>query len=537
MVKKVNPLDLKEMFKDNSFKAIWTKWAQGEAGRTAAAVRLGQFYVYQPKILKKIFKGFTGVKITKSETFERASDKNVPIPKSIRGKPLLSSNVTPKMYREMDRIVIKYMGEADKKCRTDKDTKEIWKIYNRNREKARSKVGGQNTKVFVVRNYNKMDEVWSKQIAPKISDILIAAMVKQKKLTAKEAEALKGTGLLGSAMRGDSGAQKTGLTKDKQAITDDTLLGMHLGHGEHGKAVSVLQAEAFAAQTEKDFKDGKISRDEYLRQRKVYMQFEDEAECVLDVHTVAVTDDNIDIQANFIVSSQMASENKADAQKRELSLQSWLYQSITTKEKSGAKMGMWVGYKIEDNLVDRLIKPWLKVSGASAKAFKDTRNAAKLAIKQGKYKNTQTNKIRQAAIIVTGVTGAIKKEDLLAYSRKEEAAARKQSMSGKKGTKSYALIKNKIRNKIHDELERRMIYPRLQYDSGDFANSVQLQSLTQTGDQLRAEYTYNLERYNTFEAGGRQFTPARDPKDLIEKALERLIFSEGKVMPNVWKRV
>ena len=517
MVKKVNPLDLKKMFKDNSFEAIWTKWAKDEAGRTAAAVRLGQFYVYQPKILKKIFKGFTDVKITSAKTFARASDKNVPIPKSIRGKPLLSSNVTPKMYSEMDRIVIKYMGEADKKCRTDKDTKEIWKIYNRNREKARSKVGGQNTKVFVVRNYNKMDEVWSKQIAPKISDILIAAMVKQKKLTAKEAEALKGTGLLGSAMRGDSGAQKTGLTKDDKTITDDTLLGMHLGHGEHGKAVSVLQAEAFAAQTEKDFKDGKISKDEHLRQRKIYMQFEDEAECVLDVHTVAVTDDNIDIQANFIVSSQMASENKAEAQKRELSLQSWLYQSITTKEKSGAKMGMWVGYKIEDNLVDRLIKPWLKVSGASAKAFKDKR--------------------RQADIVVTGVTGAIKKKDLLAYSRKEEAAARKQSMSGKKGTKSYALIKNKIRSKIHDELEKRMIYPRLQYDSGDFANSVQLQSLTQTGDQLRAEYTYNLERYNTFEAGGRQFTPARDPKDLIEKALERLIFSEGKVMPNVWKRV
>ena len=106
------------------------------------------------------------------------------------------------------------------------------------------------------------------------------------------------------------------------------------------------------------------------------------------------------------------------------------------------------------------------------------------------------------------------------------AAASKQTrlQSGRKATKkSLAQIKGYINRGLHNEIQRNMGRPALNYVTGQFARSAQLLSLQRAQKTIVGEYTYQLDPYQTFENTGQaQWPLGYNPKPLIARSIRNL---------------
>ena len=90
-------------------------------------------------------------------------------------------------------------------------------------------------------------------------------------------------------------------------------------------------------------------------------------------------------------------------------------------------------------------------------------------------------------------------------------------------------IRNKVNRKLPAELRRNMVRPALMNRTGRFANSSVLAnlSLSTSGKTVRADYTYLLSPYETFEnTGERQWPMGYNPKPLISKSIRNLAEAE-----------
>jgi hypothetical protein len=116
---------------------------------------------------------------------------------------------------------------------------------------------------------------------------------------------------------------------------------------------------------------------------------------------------------------------------------------------------------------------------------------------------------------------------------------------GKKGTKrgrekgqgqeastsqaaDLARLKQEINRNLSSEVRRNMGKPALSYQTGRFANSVQLLSLVESQNKIMAKYTYLLSPYSTFENKGSYRWPmSYNPKTLIAKSIRNL--AQGRI--------
>ena len=86
-------------------------------------------------------------------------------------------------------------------------------------------------------------------------------------------------------------------------------------------------------------------------------------------------------------------------------------------------------------------------------------------------------------------------------------------------TSPIALM-NLINARLHDMVKKNMKSPALNYQTGRFARSVRVTSISQTRQQqMTAFYTYMKSPYQTFERGYAQGSPQRDPRTLISRSI------------------
>lgn len=109
------------------------------------------------------------------------------------------------------------------------------------------------------------------------------------------------------------------------------------------------------------------------------------------------------------------------------------------------------------------------------------------------------------------------------------ASARPRSQSGKpEKTYSLAQIKAFVNRGLHNKIKQNMGRPALEYQTGQFARSVQLLSLRETTKTVQGNYTYQLDGgqgqqgvYSTFENSAR-WPAGYNPKPLIAKSIREL---------------
>ena len=118
----------------------------------------------------------------------------------------------------------------------------------------------------------------------------------------------------------------------------------------------------------------------------------------------------------------------------------------------------------------------------------------------------------------------VKKMRLSGATLVAHASKQPRLQSGKKvGKKSLAQIKGYINRGLHNEIQRNMGRPALNYQTGRFARSAALTSLYRANKTIVGEYTYQLDPYQTFEnTGERQWPLGYNPKPLIARSIRQL---------------
>lgn len=72
-------------------------------------------------------------------------------------------------------------------------------------------------------------------------------------------------------------------------------------------------------------------------------------------------------------------------------------------------------------------------------------------------------------------------------------------------------------------VQKNMVAPRLQYQTGRFASSVRVTEMAMTPQGFPSiGYTYDRNNYETFELGNRQGSPDRDPRALIDTSIREI---------------
>ena len=131
---------------------------------------------------------------------------------------------------------------------------------------------------------------------------------------------------------------------------------------------------------------------------------------------------------------------------------------------------------------------------------------------------------------------AMQKAPLIAAKLAKEAsklqAATNRAKPGKPGAKkrktgrdqlNLAKIQAAINTRLPAEVRRNMGRPALINQTGRFSNSVKLTGLRQAPASIVADYTYQLNPYETFENNGvRQWPTGYNPKPLISKSIRNL---------------
>lgn len=92
-----------------------------------------------------------------------------------------------------------------------------------------------------------------------------------------------------------------------------------------------------------------------------------------------------------------------------------------------------------------------------------------------------------------------------------------------KTVSSMFTIATLINAKLPATLQKNMQSPRLNYRTGQFANSVSIADVAETTKGFPSfGYTYDKFPYQTFEVGGAQGTPERDPRSLIDASIREI---------------
>ena len=172
MANKVTPLPWDKLMKKSSIPKLINDWVhKAMGGRRTAEMKLGQYYVFDRKVLDKVFKGMKNVKINQGSTFKRAS-KTIELPAALRGKKLLNTTVGKTMLDEMERFIVANFNKRDKQFKSTHPEK-YKSMYGRSgKSLARNTRDAPSTAHrWIVKHYEQISTDWEKVIAPEITDI------------------------------------------------------------------------------------------------------------------------------------------------------------------------------------------------------------------------------------------------------------------------------------------------------------------------------------------------------------------------------
>lgn len=214
-----------------------------------------------------------------------------------------------------------------------------------------------------------------------------------------------------------------------------------------------------------------------------------------------------DTDEHIIVIEAATDNKKRGAQVRRDMLQQ-LENAIAKLEKSGKDLPNLKGSDsiVEKNrkkLINKTISPFSDIKGVSTKTedLKDNSSSGSVS-KKIKPGTSKTKKIQKNVSVKT---------KRVAGSRAVKA---KTSM-----THLIGIFNKELPRVVGDNMEP----PRLEYQTGRFASSVQVTDITQTPKGFPSiGYTYQKRPYQTFEPGFRQGTPERDPRSLIDSSIREI---------------
>jgi len=202
----------------------------------------------------------------------------------------------------------------------------------------------------------------------------------------------------------------------------------------------------------------------------------------------------------------------------ELYLTKWVLQKVKEGEilKPDAKTSKPYSQDLQDAAILAIankFKPKKTKTIKITKNIKATKtNPFEYEINVGKGTNSYKGRTKRKSLSLKGVAKT------LPVSRR----SREQSGKLQKGV-TLPQLKNYINRGLHNELQRNMGRPALNYVTGQFARSAYLQSLRPSKTNLIGEYTYQLDPYQTFENTGQKKWPiGYNPKPLIARSIRNL---------------
>ena len=187
-------------------------------------------------------------------------------------------------------------------------------------------------------------------------------------------------------------------------------------------------------------------------------------------------------------------------------------------------------WKKVQELLEKEITKWLKtVNLADREGSKSIREEAtetveflvmKNLTKSPRVKSRKTLKVPKK----TPKRGSATSKAVAAASSKKVAASVARVRAAKRDRTSMVDLLGIISNKINETVAKNMgKQGRLVYRSGDFAKSVEITDIAVTPQGFPSiGYTYQRRPYDTFEPGGAQGSPERDPRKLIDASIREI---------------
>jgi len=165
------------------------------------------------------------------------------------------------------------------------------------------------------------------------------------------------------------------------------------------------------------------------------------------------------------------------------------------------------------------------------------KKAPKSVNKTSKASRTTEVPTERAIVYAAGITPDIAKQ-------LPKGPGRPSTEKGK-GDTDFAIaaagllaVKRAINKRLPEEVRRNMGRPALRYQTGRFARSTMIESITPAARTLLVKYTYRLNPYETFESTGKRKWPSGyDPKPLISKSIRNLALSMFKIEALTTRRV
>lgn len=145
----------------------------------------------------------------------------------------------------------------------------------------------------------------------------------------------------------------------------------------------------------------------------------------------------------------------------------------------------------------------------------------KRLVKQGK-KESLSETFKTSLALLKGQS--VKKGSKNAKAKRSSGAGSTSSRVSERAGSNPMALRNLINEMLPQAVARNMTEPALQYRTGRFANSVQVDNITQgpRGGNTMIEASYMNNPYETFAPGGKMHTPQRNPEKLIRKSVREV---------------
>lgn len=149
------------------------------------------------------------------------------------------------------------------------------------------------------------------------------------------------------------------------------------------------------------------------------------------------------------------------------------------------------------------------------------------AIKKKKAKNSKLNLSKNTKANVTAKRKVVKTKARAAVPTTKLDLSKRKARKSKNPGESLISLKALINKKLPATLKENMVYPRLVYRTGRFANTSQVTNIIETQKGYPSiGYTYQKAPYEIFEMGRGKVpwaTPDRDPRKIIELSIREIV--------------
>ena len=344
-----------------------------------------------------------------------------------------------------------------------------------------------------------------------LDDYSMAAIIKSETAKELQIEVSKVVKTASKVLRGEI-LEVAGLLSGSNK-NNPKKLGMQVGHGEYGVAVSSIKAYKALSDTDVDTRNlSKLQRKKIKEWKNRIETYLDNFELLLTLTKHQVVTKDGKLRASFIpiLSGQGLFYNAEDAKKETefmANLKKYFKEESATIEGSDTLIDAFKKvtlYNFINVKKDKRVKTKTKVTPAKEIKTKSTGKAKK--------------KIKRKVRINTTFSGGL---DLSKV--KVPTSTLNNKTKATQPTLNLNALKAQINARLSMTVIKNMGTPALENRSGRFARSTQVTDVIQTSQGFPSiGYTYQKFPYQTFEPGFKQGSVQRDPRTLIDRSIREI---------------